>query len=160
MNMTKMKSILFLMLVIVALSLQDQTGPSTLLVDDIAAFKANDIVRIDSLEDGTVKIGRTYSNGISSLSIRISTIAAYQKEELPKQVQRLVDVFEGMAAEGKMEAEVQNTGTFKGVLTFFEGTAGGILIVKGNYLVEYQLSDASGVKIAKAVMEGLNLSSL
>lgn len=155
-----MKAIFSLLMLTITTGSIAQSGMSAVLTDDIIGYQANDEVRIDSLQDGTIQTSRTYSNGISSLNVRITKMSETQKEELPKQVQRLTDEFLKVAAEGRMEAEAKNSSDLKGVLTFFEGTAGGILIAKGAFLLEYQVSGVDGVAVSKKILENLNLSVL
>lgn len=137
-----------------------QSEMAAVLVDQLHDYRAEEEVKIDSLEDGAIKATRNYSSGTASLQIRITKMTESQRDELPKQVQRLTDVYVEMASEGRMETEVKDSADLKGVLTFFEGTAGAILIVKGAYLVEYQISGVTGVLASRKIVESLNLSGL
>jgi hypothetical protein len=149
-----------LMLLFITAATAQQAPLSAPLSDQINEYKANGLVRTDSLEVGTLKVTRTYSKGTSSLTIRITKIAADQKVELPKQVQRLTEEFLKMAAAGKLQAEAKNTTDVSGILTYYEGTAGAILIFKGLYLIEYQLTEVSSVVASQKILEALNLSAL
>jgi hypothetical protein len=152
--------LLVLALLGINIAIAQQTSMAIVLSDAINGYQAADAIRIDSLDDGTVKVARYYTGGETSLEIRISQLPSGALEELKKQVSRLTTLFEEMAKEGKVEEITVMSGTAQGILTFSDATAGGILLIKNKFLLEYKVTGATSVQNAKSVFESLDFSIL
>ena len=134
-----------------------------MLSDDIASFKANETAESRVIDDGSTRVTRSYTSGEKTLKFKIGIPKT--KEEflsMKGELNEVVDMFQEMADEGKMEMELIQAGDVTGFLSFTEkgGSGNGFIMANDQYLIEINVRGAGGIEDIRNVYKALDFSQL
>lgn len=134
-----------------------------MLSDDIASFKSNGTAESRVIDDGSTRVTRSYTSGEKTLKFKIGIPAS--KDEflsMKGELNEVVDMFQEMADEGKMEMELIQAGEVTGFLSFTEkgGSGNGFIMANDQYLIKINIRGAGGIEEVRNVYKALDFSQL
>ncbi|MEQ9231555.1 MAG: hypothetical protein RIF46_12805 [Cyclobacteriaceae bacterium] len=126
-------------------------------------YKSEEDFKVRELNDGTVRISKTFLGGEKELKIKLSASSDENLDENLAAIGQLIVSLEEMANQGIMTIERDEGKFHSGMFTFIsrqQNVAGALFLVRDRYMLEIELIGGESMEEAKQIFAQIDLTKL